>query len=148
MQLYFIRHAQSENNVLMDKTGSYDGRSSDPELTDLGHQQARLLAEFLSRKQSDIQIDPWHPQNIQTVSLTHLYTSLMVRAVATGIEISKATGLPLVGRLDLHESGGIYLKNPETGVKEGLPGHTRAYFEKSFPELILPCSVGEQGWWN
>jgi broad specificity phosphatase PhoE len=32
MQLYYIRHAQSENNDLWDRTGSDQGRSEDPKL--------------------------------------------------------------------------------------------------------------------
>jgi 2,3-bisphosphoglycerate-dependent phosphoglycerate mutase len=149
MQLYFIRHAQSENNVILEQTGSNDGRSVDPELSDLGCQQVKVLAEFLGRTQPDIQTNKASdPQNIQGVHLTHLYTSLMVRAVATAVEISKTAGLPLLGWVDFHELGGIYQTNPQTGVEEGLPGHSKSYFEQRFPALILPCSVGEEGWWN
>lgn len=148
MQLFFIRHAQSENNLLLDQTGSNEGRSADPELTELGYQQAQVLAEFLGNSQSTLKTNQAGvSQNIQVVQLTHLYTSLMIRAVATGVEISKTTGLPLVGWLDLHELGGIYQKNSQTGIKTGLPGYPRSYFEQRFPELILPYSVGEQGWW-
>ncbi|HMD89322.1 MAG TPA: histidine phosphatase family protein [Anaerolineaceae bacterium] len=149
MQLFFIRHAQSENNLLLEQTGSNDVRCVDPELTHLGYQQAQVLAEFLGRSQSVVKMNRASAsQNIQAIQLTHLYTSLMIRAVATGVEISKTTGLPLMGWLDLHELGGIYQKNPQTGMKAGLPGHSKAYFEQRYPELILPDSVGEQGWWN
>ena len=47
MQFYFIRHGQSENNALWERTGSSEGRSEDPELTALGHRQAKRLAQFL-----------------------------------------------------------------------------------------------------
>jgi len=149
MQLSFIRHAQSENNVLLDRTGSYDGRSEDPELSDLGILQVKQLAEFLSRPQPGKQINkPSDPQNVQGFQLTHLYTSLMVRAVATGVGISKTTRLSLLGWPDLHEVGGIYQKDRQTGMEEGRPGHCKSYFEQRFPTLILPCSLGEEGWWN
>jgi 2,3-bisphosphoglycerate-dependent phosphoglycerate mutase len=46
MQLYFIRHAQSANNALWAGTGSDEGRSHDPELTDTGKKQAGYLAKF------------------------------------------------------------------------------------------------------
>ena len=44
MQLYIIRHAQSYNNALTDWTE----RVSDPPLTELGEQQADLLAAYLA----------------------------------------------------------------------------------------------------
>ncbi|NJK45922.1 MAG: histidine phosphatase family protein [Pleurocapsa sp. SU_196_0] len=47
MRLYFIRHAQSSNNALWDSTGSENGRSDDPELSDVGVMQARALGDFL-----------------------------------------------------------------------------------------------------
>ena len=149
MQLYIIRHAQSENNVLFDRTGSNHGRSADPELTDLGYKQARVLADYLGRSQEVIDLNKSSdPQTGQDIRLTHLYTSLMVRAVATGNEISKTTGLILTGWPDLHELGGIYQNNPQTGIKEGLPGYAKVYLEQRFAGLILPSSVGEEGWWN
>ena len=49
MQLYFIRHGQSENNALWDRAGPREERCPDPELTDLGHEQARRLARFLAK---------------------------------------------------------------------------------------------------
>ena len=36
MQLYFIRHAQSANNLLHDQTGTWANMTDDPELTDTG----------------------------------------------------------------------------------------------------------------
>jgi len=72
----------------------------------------------------------------------------MVRAVATGTIIADMLGLPLVAWEDLHESGGIYLKDDQTGEFVGLAGKNRAYFETHYPHLILPDSLGETGWWN
>ena len=47
MQLYFIRHGQSENNARWMSTGSHRWRSEDPGLTEVGQQQAEILAQFL-----------------------------------------------------------------------------------------------------
>ncbi|MGH2593258.1 MAG: histidine phosphatase family protein [Anaerolineae bacterium] len=146
MQLYFIRHAQSENNTLWDNAGSNSGRSDDPELTEIGRRQAETLAEFLRR--ADAATDQRDPHNITGFHFTHLYSSLMVRAVATGAYIANAVGLPLIAWLDLHETGGIYLADEQTHRRVGRPGKNRTYFETDYPELVLPDTLGEAGWWN
>jgi 2,3-bisphosphoglycerate-dependent phosphoglycerate mutase len=146
MQLYFIRHAQSENNKLYEETGSWDGRNADPELTDLGHQQAQRLAEHLVCTNGES-----HPRdflNRRGFGLTHLYTSLMVRAITTGSYIAAALNLPLVAWEDLHEIGGIFVFDPETGEHVGQPGKTRSDLATRFPQLALAQAVGDDGWWN
>ncbi len=145
MQLYFIRHAQSTNNWLLCSTGSTVGRSEDPELTPIGWQQIKYLAGFLGRGNPNWSAD--HSGRLG-FGITHLYTSLMVRAIRTGMAVAHALGLPLVAWEDLHETGGIYLDDPATGKRVGQPGKTRAEFEKLFPELVLPDSLGQTGWWN
>jgi 2,3-bisphosphoglycerate-dependent phosphoglycerate mutase len=80
--------------------------------------------------------------------LTHLYTSLMSRAVMTGAAMAEALGLPLVAWEDLHETGGIYVEDEQTGQPIGQPGKHRAYFQEHYPRLILPDSLNEAGWWN
>lgn len=144
MQFYFIRHAQSANNFLYDTTGSSVGRSEDPELTDVGCRQAELLAEFLARGNSD----PRDRLNRSGFGITHLYTSLMVRAVATATIIGRALNLAPVAWEDLHEGGGIYQEDLQTGEKIGLPGKDRIYFATHYPELVLPATMHETGWWN
>ncbi len=133
MQLYFIRHAQSENNVIWARTQSENGRFPDPEITDVGHRQADHLANYLAENRFEF---------------TCLYSSLMSRAVITGSYISKACNVPLVAWEEIHERGGIFQINPETGVREGLPGPNRAYFEERFPDFILPDLLGNEGWWK
>ncbi len=145
MQLYFIRHGQSENNAHWeDKTFQ---EKSDPELTEAGRTQAGLLGRFLADRQTLADPGAWDPQNRGGFGLTYLYTSLMVRAVATATAISQATDLPLKAWPDIHETGGIFCRE-DGDVRAGLPGKTRSYFKQHYPHLILPDWLDEKGWWN
>jgi 2,3-bisphosphoglycerate-dependent phosphoglycerate mutase len=150
MQLYFIRHGQSENNRLWALTGSWDGRNDDPDLTTLGREQAAKLAQFLAQP-GTTPVSPeagYDPQNVGGFAITHLYCSLMLRAVATGMVVARVLGLPLVAWEDVHEVGGINRFDVETGERTGEPGKDRRFFEEYFPDLVLPQSLGEEGWWN
>jgi 2,3-bisphosphoglycerate-dependent phosphoglycerate mutase len=153
VHLYFIRHAQSENNLLWAQTGSFEGRDEDPNITPVGRQQAQALARFL-REQGEqdggleaLMMD-YNPQDVRGFGLTHLYCSLMIRAIETGRVVARALNLPLVAWPGVHETGGIHLRDPGTGEHLGLPGRGRSFFEAHYPELELPDSVGEEGWWN
>jgi 2,3-bisphosphoglycerate-dependent phosphoglycerate mutase len=146
MQLYFIRHAQSENNKLYEETGSWDGRNPDSELTELGHRQAQQLAEHLACTNGGLPRRDFI--NRSSFGLTHLYTSLMVRAITTGSYIATALNLPLVAWEDLHEGGGIFVIDPETNERLGQPGKTRAELAARFPQLTLSHANGDDGWWN
>lgn len=148
MQLYFIRHAQSTNNQLWEQTNASNGRSMDPELTDKGWRQARQLAKHLVKNQALLPTETNNTQNKFGYGLTHLYTSLMLRAVATGSQVARALEMPLHGWTDLHEEGGIYLSDPASGELIGYPGKTQAYFAEHYPELILKDGTARDGWWN
>jgi 2,3-bisphosphoglycerate-dependent phosphoglycerate mutase len=148
MQLYIIRHAQSENNALWARTGSSRGRLSIPDVTEIGHQQAQHLADFLAGAKVDEVDTRWDSHNLTGFNLTHLYSSYMLRAVVTGTYISKAIGLPLVAWEDIHEVGGIYERDPDTGKEISLAGLNRAYFLKHFPDFVVEDNLGEEGWWN
>lgn len=149
MRLYFIRHGQSGNNALWAETGSNQGRSVDPELTRTGHEQARLLAEFILQKDTEAKHNGNHgePQR-DYFGITHIYTSLMVRAVATGTHIADALGLPLTAWPEIHECGGIFEDGEGERENVGLPGNPRSYFVKNYQHLVLPETVTEAGWWN
>lgn len=148
MLLYLIRHTQSENNALYYQTGSSDGRSADPPLTELGHQQAHYLAAFIAGAAGDQDQAAEDFLDRRGIKLTHLYCSLMRRSIETGLPIARRLGLPLVALEDIHERGGIYLDDAQSDLKKGLPGPNRAYFREQFPELVLPQNLGEEGWWN
>lgn len=148
MQFYFIRHGQSSNNVLWDRTGSNIGRSHDPELTEAGQRQAEILASFLARTDPSFAYGRTDYYNAAGFGITHLYTSLMLRAVATGVVVARALQVPLVGLENVHESGGLYLDDPATGKPAGQPGSSRSYFAECYPDLVVPESCDESGWWK
>ena len=150
LQLYFIRHAQSENNHIMDEVDHKDylfQRVEDPKLTAKGKCQAELVADFLARPESE---DGNDSQNRSGFGLTHLHCSLMTRAVQTALPIARKTGLPLVAWPEVHENGGVFLaeKVEDEIIWNGLPGKGRSYFETHFPELVIPDDLSEEGWWN
>lgn len=135
MLLYFIRHAQSANNALFLKTGARNGRTADPGLTELGHRQAQVLADYFASKRNEFSVD-------------HIYTSLMQRAILTAMPTAAAFGLPLEGIVDLHETGGVYLDDEISGEPIGQPGSNRMELQSKFPSLVLPDNLDGNGWWN
>ena len=72
----------------------------------------------------------------------------MTRAVQTGGYIAATTRLPLVGWPEVHERGGIHLIDEVTGEDVGLPGPGREWFAAEYPDLVLPDTVDDRGWWN
>jgi 2,3-bisphosphoglycerate-dependent phosphoglycerate mutase len=145
MELYFIRHGQSINNAYWEQEGYQD--VPDPELTEIGLKQATLLSQFISKKQQRNETLPWNSQNQHGFGLTHIYTSMMIRAVSTATPLAEAVGLPLIAWPEIHETGGIFSRDGDS-ERKGLPGKTRSYFELLFPNLQLPNWLDENGWWN
>lgn len=145
MQLYFIRHAQSNNNLLFIQTGESKGRNEDPELSRLGQEQARRLAAFYAALPVGKELGP--EERGEQVGFTHLYCSLMVRTIQTASVVAQKLDMPLQALSDLHEGGGIFLADPDSGELVGLPGNDHSYFNTNFPELILP-DFPAGGWWN
>jgi 2,3-bisphosphoglycerate-dependent phosphoglycerate mutase len=148
MQLFFIRHGQSENNLLWEETGGNRGRSDDPALTDAGHQQAQLLGKFIRKMDETARANGGSGGNKRDhFDFTHLYTSLMVRSVKTGTYVSQAVGLPLNAWPEIHECGGIFLDD-DAGNPVGRPGKPRSYFAEHYRDLVLPDTITDKGWWN
>jgi broad specificity phosphatase PhoE len=72
----------------------------------------------------------------------------MARAVATGYSIAEALDLPLLCWVDIHETGGMFSHDAETGGYRPEPGLTRDYLAANYPRLVLAEEVTETGWWN
>lgn len=145
MELYFIRHGQSQNNA---NWGNPDYKENpDPALTDLGMEQACYVAEFLKNAQAITDPQRWNIQNRLGFGLTHIYASLMERAVNTAAPTARALRIPFAAWEEIHESGGIFGRDGELKLK-GLSGKSRDYYEKYFPELDLPDHLDGNGWWN
>ncbi len=147
MKLYLIRHAQSANNAIFTEEEYWTKRSSDPEITDIGHEQAALLGPHLAKPSAEPRQHSYQENLSFNFGITHLYCSLMTRSILTAEYISKACNLPLHAHENIFEKGGIY-KVDEHGKRHGLPGRNREYFNSRFPSLILPESFNDAGWYN
>lgn len=145
MELYFIRHGQSQNNANWNNSDYME--SPDPALTEMGHEQAHLLAEFLKKNQTITNDKVWNVQNRYGFGLTHIYTSMMERAVYTAAPIAQALEIPLIAWKEIHEEGGIFSRGDKSNIL-GLPGRSRSFFAQNFPMLTLPKELDETGWWN
>lgn len=77
MELIFVRHGLPER----------DETSADPPLSDLGHQQARRVADFLKQERID-----------------HIIASTMVRAHQTAEPLAEALGMDIELRDDIREA--------------------------------------------
>lgn len=144
LQFYFIRHGQSTNNEKYAREGTEAGRHHDPPMTDLGVRQTEALARYLFQAQSTISSNG----SAAEFGFTHLYCSLMVRAVQTGTILGRMLEMPLVAWPETHERGGIYQTEPDSGEPIGLPGNSRDFFIEHFPDLQLPSEMEQSGWWG
>jgi len=134
MRLYFIRHGQSFNNALKDQRD----RVEDPELTDIGQEQAERCAAFLASSQE-------MPEG--GFNIDELYVSPMKRTLQTAAPIAQALQVKPQVWLDIHEIGGIFLADGDGGVR-GFGGLTRDQITVGFPDYALPESVKDVGWWD
>lgn len=145
MELYLIRHGQSLNNIYHDQPECW---IPDPELSEHGHEQARLLATHLTESISHENIvlmpaDAAIRAEGAPHRLTHLYVSPMLRALQTAQPIAHAFNLTPQVWIDIHEHGGIVEEN----TKIGQPGLTRAQMAERFPTYALPDGVTDKGWY-
>ena len=160
MQFYFIRHAQSADNRYVAENvdkgvrshgldQSWLGRQADPELSETGRVQAQVVSKFLAKIKEKTSDNTSHLDPIPEIfDFTHLYSSLMVRAMETAGAIGAALNLTPAIWEDLYETGGIWEPDTETGRPVGSGGKNRSYFLKRFPDFVLPDRLGEDGWWN
>ncbi len=147
MKLYLLRHAQSANNVIWNGSDHAEGRSPDPEITNIGHNQAELLARHMAHPESEPRQHPFIPVTETGYGLTHLYCSLMTRSILTAEYVAKTCDVSLHALSDIFEKNGIY-EIDNDGAMQGLPGESRDYFDERFPDLNLPEDMDESGWWN
>ncbi|MCP4889686.1 MAG: histidine phosphatase family protein [Planctomycetaceae bacterium] len=129
MQLYLVRHAESENNAR-----PIELRVEDPSITDLGHRQAQHLSEWM-----------------ESLTIDTLITSPVRRALQTTRYIAQATGSHVHVWADIFEEGGIYRGHGPTAV-EGGPGLTRQdvieHVVDSGDHCTLDDSITQEGWWG
>lgn len=125
MQLYLIRHAQSQNNALPEGQ-----RVEDPPITEIGHEQARRLAGVLPE-----------------LELTSLVTSPFLRTLQTTEHLRQTTRLTPYVRPELHERGGC-MAGPSVEVMVGRPGLSREQILAQFPGYEIAPEIDGQGWWR
>lgn len=146
MELYIIRHAQSYNNAL----ANIQERVADPPLTELGHRQAAKLADYLARgvnvELARANVEMADLTTMRGFGITKLYCSAMYRSLQTTQPVAQALGLQPEVWLDIHEYGGIYLRENDQIV--GYPGKTRGEILEEFPDYVLPDEVTDEGWWH
>lgn len=148
MQLFFIRHGQSENNALWARDGSAEKRVPDPHITETGRRQLQETARFLDFcLTSDLSagVDP--SCGLETGHVV-LFCSLMTRAVESATILSERLNLPIYAQLDIHENGGIYRDDMQTGGRIGESGLSKKDFEQRYPHVQLPSGMNHDGWWN
>lgn len=124
-----VRHGQSTNNVVRDNPGA--ARTSDPDLTDLGHQQAEALGTWMAANGP-------RPGRI--------FCSLMRRTIQTAHPWADALDVGIEARADLHENAGPYLG--DHADKQPHPGSARSVVQGFSDRVVLPDSATEQGWWS
>lgn len=140
MRLYFIRHGQSANNVL-NQSQYLTHRTHDPELTEIGHQQAQKIADYLVDA-----IDMPHPE-LEPIGFTKMYVSPMIRALDTAKPIAEALNIVPEVWTDIHEVGGLFTADAEDNVT-GYPGLCTTDFADKYPHYVLPEHISDTGWWN
>jgi len=160
MRFYFIRHAQSEDNVQLairgrdgmndvDGNSSYAGLQGDPELSATGRKQLDHLISFMTGKnEKQLIAEPDSQNHMTCFGITHIYASLMVRSMETADALARAFSLSPSIWQDLHETGGIWAPDEKSGQLIGQPGKNRTFFKERFPQFQLPDSLGDEGWWN
>lgn len=146
MELYIIRHGQSTNNALGE---DIINRVMDAPLTELGHQQAQIVAQHLAGADYAETAFSYYPQQgtRENYGITRLYCSAMHRALQTAQPIAQVLALKPEVWVDTHEHGGIYLEEAN-GQYTGYPGLTRAEVSAQFADYVLPDDLTPEGWWN
>lgn len=153
MIAYIIRHAQSQNNVVATMAKNHAefvaNYVTDPSITELGFQQADLVAEHLkSETDIDRMADTPESKLWSGYNVNHLYCSPMLRTMQTALPISQALGIQPELWVDIHENNGLYGYNSaDPDDVSGYPGLNRSQMMEKFPGYKLVDQVTEEGWW-
>ena len=134
VHIYFIRHGQSENNILEGRDDYRQKRTEDPGLTDLGSRQVEAVAHWFE--------SPEGPR------ADVVYSSLHRRALQTGSRIAEAAGLEHEGMLEIHEGGGIVRWDDDRSEFVGSAGLSHAELQLEFPRFKIPENAHPDGWWR
>lgn len=125
MQLFLIRHAESENNA----RPPYQ-RVEDPSITAVGRLQAESLGRWIRALRTDV-----------------LVTSPFRRTLQTSRMMVDGSGpAELMVWHDVFERGGCYAGHPDIGVR-GCPGLGRSSIQGELPLATVDDSISEDGWW-
>ncbi len=125
MELYIIRHAESENNAR-----PQDERTDDPTLSALGYRQAEYLVN-----------------RVRHMRPTRIFVSPFLRTLETIAPYMRETGQSAEAWIDLHEQGGVQAGAGNADY-EGRPGMKRSEIEGGFPGVRLGDEFDEEGWWK
>ncbi|MFH2132291.1 MAG: histidine phosphatase family protein [bacterium] len=160
MKFYFIRHAQSENNVLLDRmTDGVDhgegnntylrSRYADAPVSELGKQQARLLGAFIGDKSNGVEPGSTdNPSSYDEFGFTHLYVSPMIRTLDTAMPVAAALNINPVVWEDLHEQGGVWTQDGTASEKTPHPGLDPVALKTRYPGFVVPSTMSAKGWWQ
>jgi len=119
-RLYLVRHAQSQGNTGEDLT------TGDPDLTDIGREQAKRLGERLSRQRVDA-----------------IYASPLRRCQETATAISEASGgLEVLPKADLRE---VDLGQADTDIRLLPPDQQAKVAERIVAEGTWDAFPGGEG---
>jgi broad specificity phosphatase PhoE len=151
MDLFIIRHAESSNNRIAEEN-SYEtfvaSRVHEPEITELGHEQASALAEHIATSEH-AEFDRAATRRTTGYGIDRLIVSPMTRALQTAAPVADALHLPLEVWVDIHEHGGLYEGSPSDERSfRTFPGKPRSQILREFPTAVLPDDMTEEGWWR
>ncbi len=167
MILYLIRHAQSQNNALAEqireRAGDFDelsyddyrlNRVADPSLTDIGFQQAEILADYLQTATPKHRAGFDDPGELEPgefegnpFRITRIYCSPMLRTLQTARPLAALLGIRPRTWMDIHEHGGMFDHTGDGGTVVGYPGLNRTQIGEQFPDYDLSDDITPEGWW-
>lgn len=118
-RLYLVRHAQSQGNTGEDLT------TGDPDLTDIGREQARRLGERMARQRIDA-----------------VYASPLRRTQETALPIADAAGFEVIPKAGLRE---VDLGQGNTDIRLLAPEEQEAVSERIVAEGTWDAFPGSEG---